>query len=104
MFDLGGHDKPDPAHLRRVRAWVEEILPLPGGTTVLVTELRCGEPGCPPRETVIALLRGAGDRTQLKIPRGVASVTLDDVRALLAPGADGHDHDHSPADPTGGPS
>ncbi len=94
MFDLGRGAKPDPEHVRRVKTWVEATLHLPEGATVLVTELHCNEPGCPPLETVIALLRGPGDRSQLKIPRGVSSVTLDDVRAFLTPGSNDEDHRH----------
>lgn len=51
--------------------------------TVLVTELECTEPGCPPIETVIALL-GAVRNVQYKIHKPVAEVGIDDVRAALA--------------------
>ena len=48
----------------------------------MVTELACSEPGCPPVETVIALL-APGRQDQVKIHKGLADVTSADVEALL---------------------
>lgn len=65
----------------QVKQWVTEALP-PGDTrTVLVTELACSEPGCPPTETVIALLGGA-ETQQWKLHKPVTEVTEDDVRVV----------------------
>ncbi|MEM9039510.1 MAG: hypothetical protein AAGD33_06415 [Actinomycetota bacterium] len=50
--------------------------------TVLVTELACSEPGCPPIETVIAVLADTGN-VQYKIHKPVAEVDVDDVRAAV---------------------
>jgi hypothetical protein len=57
--------------------------------TVLIAELACTEPGCPPIETVIALLSEDG-KTQHKVHKPVDEVTLDDVRAALDPDAPHH--------------
>lgn len=60
---------------------------------VIVNELRCTEPGCPPVETVVALLRSGHEPRQVKIHKQVVDVTEDDLRAVFA--GSGHTHsDH----------
>ena len=49
------------AALVRVEAEVRLRLRLPATTAVLVTELACELPGCPPLETVIAFWLGKGE-------------------------------------------
>lgn len=49
----------------------------------MVTELRCAEPGCPPIETVIAILGAPGGRRQFRIHQEVADVTLEDIAAIV---------------------
>lgn len=71
----------DPGEAARVKALVRAIVG--DEFTVMVTELACTEPGCPPVETVIALMHpGAPD--QRKIHKALAAVTADDVAAALA--------------------
>ncbi len=41
---------------REIKSWVREGLGLTDEVSILVTDLQCYEPGCPPVETVIALL------------------------------------------------
>jgi hypothetical protein len=79
------------ADTARVKALVIDSLG-DADVTVLVTELECAEPGCPPIETVIALL--AVDRNvQYKIHEPVTDVGVDDVRVALA----GEEPDSVPA-------
>ena len=42
------------AALDRVRAWTRERFTLPADAAILVSEVSCALPGCPPRETVVA--------------------------------------------------
>ena len=79
-----GTSRRDPADTARVKALVEDIIDA-ADVTVLVTELECTEPGCPPIETVIALL-GADANVQHKIHKPVAEVSVEDVRSALDPG------------------
>jgi len=81
-------------HTRTIRGWVEELLAPGPDVTVMVSELTCSEPGCPPVETVIALLGGPAGNIQYKIHRPRAAVTRDDVVALRAGRGDHHDDDH----------
>lgn len=65
-----------------IKAWVRELLPLAPETTILVTELTCTEPGCPPLETVVAVLKGPGENVQQKIHRSVVEITKEDIATL----------------------
>jgi nitrate reductase delta subunit len=74
--------KRDPAHgaaLERVRGWTRERFALPEHETVLVSELACGMPGCPPLETVIAFWSDGNQRHHWKVFKPVAEVVADDL-------------------------
>jgi len=70
----------------RVKSWVREHLQLPDEVTVLVTELRCQEAGCPDLETVVAVLGAPGRPRQFKVFKPVAEVTQADVQQGLTTG------------------
>jgi hypothetical protein len=84
----------DPARTARVKAWVAEALGLGDEIALMVTELRCTEPGCPPLETVVAILGGDGPNRQYKIHKPLDDVTREDVRAISA--HTGHPDGHGP--------
>lgn len=86
---FGGRQGVDPARSSRVKAWVAAAFALPEGTAVMVTELTCTEPGCPPVETVVAILE-AGATRRFKVHRPLAEVTEADIHAL--PLERSHDH------------
>jgi hypothetical protein len=67
---------------RRIREWVLASFPLTPDDTVLVTELRCHEPDCPPVETVIGVLRPGHDARQYKIGKAPPDVLYEDVAVL----------------------
>jgi hypothetical protein len=72
--------KRDPEHaqaLARVREWTRTRFALEDDDSVLVTELACGLPGCPPLETVVAFWSG-GRRHHYKFFKRAAEVALDD--------------------------
>lgn len=73
----------DPQHLATAKTWVAEAFQTTEDTTVMVTELRCTEPGCPPLETVIALLHPDSGTRQHKIHKALQVLTRDDVLALV---------------------
>jgi hypothetical protein len=84
--------KYDAARAAAIKGWMLEALRLPADTPLMVTELRCSEEGCPPLETVIAVLDTPGSPRQFKLHKPLAEVTAADVRAL----ADGrHPHHHA---------
>ena len=72
-------DAKNAAKSKEVHGWMREILALPKNASMLVTELTYTKPECPPVETVIAVLRGPGQNTQVKIHRALAEITREDV-------------------------
>ncbi|MDR3606264.1 MAG: hypothetical protein P4M08_02660 [Oligoflexia bacterium] len=76
--------------IREIKTWVSEYLDLGEDVGLFVTELQCTEPGCPPVEAVIALLRSNGEKTQFKVHRTLFDVTQEDVAKTL-----GHDLTHN---------
>ncbi len=66
-------------HMTQVKAWVRELMTVPADAAVLVTELRCTEPGCPPLETVIAVLDDAVAPRQYKLHRALADITREHI-------------------------
>ena len=90
-FNLfGAPSSPDLARVGEVKRWVAETFSLDDGVLVMVTELQCTEPGCPPIETVIALMGGPEGRRQFKLHARIAEITREQV-AGLAGGAHTHD-------------
>ncbi len=60
---------------------------------VLVQQLACAEPGCPPVETVVAAL--GPPRRSWKFPKPAVDVSPDDLRAAIANHPEGITHaDH----------
>ena len=74
--------KKSPEHheaLARVGAWTRERFRLAEAATVLVAELACGLPGCPPLETVVAFWTEGAKRHHFKIFKPVREVVCDDL-------------------------
>jgi hypothetical protein len=72
--------KKSPEHvaaLDRVREWVRERFQL-GDASILVAEVACAVPGCPPIETVIAFW-SEERRHHFKVFKPVAEVIGDDL-------------------------
>ena len=65
------------AALDRVREWVRERYAL-GEAAILVAEVACAVPGCPPVETVIAFW-SEERRHHFKVFKPVVDVTSDDL-------------------------
>jgi hypothetical protein len=81
-FRIGPAFRNDPGHtaaLDRVRAWTRERFSLPDETAILVAQVSCNLPGCPPLETVVAFWTGTGTRHQFKLFKPVAEVVADDL-------------------------
>ena len=90
LFDR--KERPRVEAVRRVKAWAEPIAATAEGDIIMVNELRCTEPGCPPVETVIAILRPGAAPRQIKIHKPVAEVTENDVRTAVSEDSAGHVH------------
>lgn len=67
-----------------IKQWVTELLELAEHERVMVSELACHEPGCPPIETVVVVLRGPGDTVMRKFHRRAHDLTRAEIEAAWA--------------------
>lgn len=82
MFD-SRNDSSRADKNRAVKAWTRSALRLHEDVSVLVSELTCTEPGCPPLETVIAVLEEGGVHRQFKVHRALADLSEEEVRRAV---------------------
>jgi hypothetical protein len=76
-----GFKKKSPEHrhaLNRVREWTRLRFALREETTILVSELACALPGCPPLETIIAFWDNE-QRYHFKVFKPVAEIASEDL-------------------------
>jgi hypothetical protein len=74
------HKRPEHvAALDRVREWTRARFKLPDDAAILVAEVSCTVPGCPPIETVVAFWTANETRHQFKVFKPVAAVVPDDL-------------------------
>ena len=76
-----GLTKKSPAHSaeqERVRTWTQERFKLADDETIMVSELPCSDPGCPPVETHVVFWTPAG-RQHFKVFKPLAEVAADDL-------------------------
>lgn len=76
-----GSFKKSPQHLEaleRVQAWTRDRFSLAQEATILVTEISCTVPGCPPLETVVAFWENE-KRHHFKIFKPVDEVVEEDL-------------------------
>lgn len=76
-------DEPDRSGPARVRTWARELWRLGDQDTVVVTELACSEPGCPPLETVVLIAAAGRPTVQHKLHLPAVDVCLEDLQALV---------------------
>ncbi|GHE15101.1 hypothetical protein [Streptomyces alanosinicus] len=92
--------RPGPAgpspQLRRLKETVRTLLGLDDDTAVMIRQLACTEPGCPPLETIVAVLPMEGEARRWTLHRPTDQITEDDLRAALL-ATEQHDHSTSTA-------
>ncbi len=86
MLFFGNSEKRDPAHVARIRTWVEECLSVPEDGFVMVRQMECAEAGCAPVETIIAILCSYDSPKQWKLHKPLREVTRSDIESLCGPG------------------
>jgi len=94
LHPFGTRPKSDPAQVAAIKDWTRAALHLSADTALLVTELQCTEEGCPPLETVIAILDTPGTPQQYKVYKPLHDVTIADIHALVA-GPSVHPYPHA---------
>jgi len=65
--------------LDRIRDWTRERFKLGEGDALLVTEVACSQPGCPPLETVVAFWTEGSRRHHFKVFKPAAQVLPEDL-------------------------
>lgn len=68
-----------PGALESVREWTRGRFALSGGAVIMVAEVECQVPGCPPIETIVAFWDDDGTRYRFKIFKPAAAVVADDL-------------------------
>jgi nitrate reductase delta subunit len=90
MRRSAANDSEDAVAIDRVRQWARERFDLPRDAAIMVAQLACTLPGCPPVETVIAFW-SEERRHHFKVFKPVADIAPDDLppswmkRALAVP-------------------
>ena len=74
----------------KIKNWVRETFKLTEYETVLITELKCYEEGCPPVETVIVVLRGGTGKEQYKFHKRMDEISFEDIKNITQ-AEDSHD-------------
>ncbi|HXJ00469.1 MAG TPA: hypothetical protein VNH44_04555 [Micropepsaceae bacterium] len=83
---LLGEDRPNSdflAALEDVQGWTRRRFRLAPEAAVLVSEVACRLPGCPPLETVVAFWTDNDKRHQFKLYKPLAQVIYDDIGWLI---------------------
>ena len=90
MISFGPKKAQPTGHAERIKAWAAAALaganggsPFEADVTLMVAELECHEPGCPPVETVVSILDKANPQ-KLKIVKTMADVVQADVATAVA--------------------
>jgi hypothetical protein len=75
---IGFPRKPDASAAEQVREWTRTRFALGEDATVMVAEVVCAVPGCPPLETMVAFWVGE-TRHHFKVFKPLAEVVEDDL-------------------------
>ncbi|MCQ4084464.1 hypothetical protein NGB36_28790 [Streptomyces sp. RB6PN25] len=73
-----------PPQFTELKGSVRRLLGLDDDTAVVIRQLACAEPGCPPLGTVIAVLPMDGPARRWTLHRPADAITEDDLRPLLS--------------------
>ena len=81
-----GHNRPDDralAALANIQGWTRGRFKLAPDAAVLVSEVACRLPLCPPLETAIAFWTEDGARRQFRLYKPMLEVVYDDIGWLI---------------------
>ncbi|PSN12615.1 hypothetical protein C7271_23360 [filamentous cyanobacterium CCP5] len=73
----------NPDHIQRLKGWAYEVLKLETAVPISISQLQCHEPGCPPVETVIAVMTQPVQTFKIHAP--VGEISRDQVIQAMAP-------------------
>lgn len=79
MFQSFQKSAGDREAIARIKSWTKSRFELPARTIIIVADINCQVPGCPPMETVIAFWDDDQTRYRIKIFKPVAEVQEADL-------------------------
>ena len=82
MFIGNSKPKTDLNKVRKIKEALGKTLSVQNNATITVTELTCLEEGCPPVETVVALLKAGSDPLKHKIHKPAAELKAADLTEI----------------------
>jgi hypothetical protein len=88
MFGLPRSDASFTATVDCIQGWTRKRFRLVSDAAVLVSEVACTVPGCPPLETVVAFWTADDRRHQFKLYKPMREVVYDDIGWLMVSPAD----------------
>ncbi|MDF5721417.1 MAG: hypothetical protein PUP91_13250 [Rhizonema sp. PD37] len=65
---------------KQVKEWIYQALKIDESIPISLSQLQCTEPGCPPIETVIAVMRNPIQ--QYKVHKPIAEIEFTDISEL----------------------
>lgn len=77
-----------PAATAAIKGWTRGALDLDDDAVISVNELSCPKPDCPPRETVVLVLRTGAPAIRISIHKAIVDVGEQDVVDAHMNGAD----------------
>ncbi len=85
MFDFSNlNPRPSAAATRQqLETFVRQQHSCQDSDHVLIQEMNCLEPGCPPKETVIAIFSDGKSPLQFRVHKALVDVTFEDLKGLF---------------------
>lgn len=71
--------QPENTSIDRVESWTRHRFDLAVDAVVMVADVRCQVPGCPPIETIVAFWKSGGPRYRFKVFKSVSEVSEEDI-------------------------
>ncbi len=72
----------NPLKTKQIKEWLHQTLQLDEEISISLSQLSCTEPGCPPIETVIAIMTSPVQ--QYKIHKSIEDIQYTDINNLRA--------------------
>lgn len=79
MLKTASRNAEHVAAIRQIKAWTRERFSLSDDVSVMVAEVACGMPGCPPLETIVTFWTSPEARHVFKAFKPAREMTLDDL-------------------------
>jgi hypothetical protein len=76
-------EKTKSGNSSNIKQWTRDIFSLSEEAVIMVSELQCHEPDCPPIETVIAIMQTGVPQRTFKIHKPIDQIGQSELEELL---------------------